>query len=526
MAPRRRDVNPTAPPEDYTACDVETLEDHNVSHATSKDNLIEEEGNFKLKKELGLMDGVGIIVGIIIGSGIFVSPKGVLQFSGSIGVALIVWAVSGILSLVGALCYAELGCLIPRSGGDYAYIYEVFGPIPAFLFLWVTLILILPTSNTVMALTFATYITKPAFPNCEEIPEIPTKLLAAVVICFLTWLNCANVKWAKTVQSVFTAGKVLALSLIIGAGIYHLASGHTENYQKMFYNTNWSVTGISTAFYQGLFSFAGWNTLNFVVEELKEPYKTLPRAICISLPIVTVIYFLTNVAYFAVLDSDAILSSNAVALSFSSEVLGVVTYAMPLFVALSTFGSLNGLIFACSRLFFVGARDGHLPQVLALINTKNYTPVPALVFQGIMTLCMLSTSDTLVLINLVSFSESVFVFMSILALLWLRYKFPNKKRPIKVWLWVAVLFFIVSIFLVVFPVVERPVELGIAIGICLAGVPVYLLCVKLSRKSQKFCAFMSKVTSVCQLLCTGLPEEEDDEEEKQRQEGSGGDGRE
>ncbi|XP_050717904.1 Y+L amino acid transporter 2-like [Eriocheir sinensis] len=508
MAPRRRDINPTAPP-DYEPCISEVEE--RIIPATSKENLIEDDGSFKLKKELGLMDGVGIIVGIIIGSGIFVSPKGVLQFSGSVGVALIVWAVSGLLSLVGALCYAELGTLIPRSGGDYAYIYEAFGPLPAFLFLWVTLLVILPTSNTVMALTFATYIIKPAFPNCDVIPQVPVKLLAAVVICFLTWLNCTNVKWAKTVQGVFTAGKVLALSLIIGAGVYHLAAGNTKNYDNIFYNTNWSVTGISTAFYQGLFSFAGWNTLNFVVEEVREPYKTLPRAIAISLPIVTLIYFLTNVAYFAVLDTDEILSSNAVALSFSSEVLGVVAYAMPLFVALSTFGSLNGLIFACSRLFFVGAREGHLPQVLALISTKSFTPVPALVFQGIMTLCMLGTSDTMVLINYVSFSESVFVFMSISALLWLRYKEPNRKRPIKVWLWVAILFFVVSIFLVVFPVVERPVELGVAIGICLAGVPVYLLCVKQAGKSVRFSAFMGKVTSVCQLLCTGLPEEQQEE---------------
>ncbi|KAG0726336.1 Y+L amino acid transporter 2 [Chionoecetes opilio] len=205
MTPRRRDINPTAPT-DYEPGSSDMDAHTNIIPATSKENLIEE-GNFKLKKELGLWDGVGIIVGIIIGSGIFVSPKGVLQFSGSMGMALIVWAVSGLLSLVGALCYAELGTLIPRSGGDYAYIYEVFGPLPAFLFLWVTLLVILPTSNTVMALTFATYIIKPAFPNCDTLPEIPVKLLAAVVICFLTWLNCANVKWAKMVQSVFTAGK-------------------------------------------------------------------------------------------------------------------------------------------------------------------------------------------------------------------------------------------------------------------------------------------------------------------------------
>ncbi|KAG0726335.1 Y+L amino acid transporter 2 [Chionoecetes opilio] len=247
---------------------------------------------------------------------------------------------------------------------------------------------------------------------------------------------------------------------------------------------------------------------------------TLPRAIVISLPIVTVIYFLTNVAYFAVLDPDQILSSNAVALSFSSKVLGVVGYAMPLFVALSTFGSLNGLIFACSRLFFVGARDGHLPQVLGLINIKNFTPLPALVFQGALTLCMLCTSDTLVLINYVSFSESIFIFMSISALLWLRYKEPNRKRPIKVWLWVVVVFFVVSVFLVVFPVVERPVELGVAIAICLAGIPVYLLCIKQAGKSIRFTSLMGQVTSVCQLLSFGLPEEEQKvvEQETSRQE--------
>ncbi|XP_045592456.2 Y+L amino acid transporter 2 [Procambarus clarkii] len=497
-------INPTAPKhheirDEYSEIEplVKSLEDS-------------DEDNFKLKKELGLMDGVGIIVGIIIGSGIFVSPKGVIQFSGSVGMSLVVWVVSGLLSMVGALCYAELGTMIPRSGGDYAYILEAFGPLPAFLFLWVSLVIILPTSNTVMALTFANYIIKPVFETCDVLPDVPVRLIAAVVVCLLTWINCTNVKWAKNVQGVFTAAKIFALLLIIAAGVLQLATGNTRNYEGAFEETNWSVSSISTAFYQGLFSFAGWNCLNFVVEELKDPFKTLPRAILISMPVVTLVYFLTNMAYFAVLDPDEVLSSNAVALSFAWRTLGVMGYVMPVFVALSTFGSLNGCIFACSRLFFVGAREGHLPQALALINVNTFTPVPALIFLGFMTLCMLVTSDTLVLINYVSFSEALFVLMSISALLWLRYSQPHRKRPIKVWLWVAVLFLPVCVFLVVLPVVERPVELGIAIGIFLTGIPVYFLCVHQAPKSQRFSAFMGSITSVCQLMYHGLPEEKDD----------------
>lgn len=464
----------------------------------------------KLKKELGLMDGVGIIVGIIIGSGIFVSPKGVLEYSGSVGVALVVWGVSGLLSMVGALCYAELGTMIPKSGGDYAYIHEAFGPLPAFLYLWVALVIIMPTGNTVIALTFANYILQPLFSNCDSPPDIPIRLIAAVVICFLTWVNCSNVKWATKVQDVFTASKVLALIIIIGAGVYHLATGHVDNYRKPFEGTNLDVAAFATAFYQGLFSFAGWNYLNFVVEELQEPYKNLPRAIMISLPMVTIIYFLTNLAYFAVLTPTEMLASNAVAVSFGNRMLGVMSWTMPFFVVCSTFGSLNGGIFASSRLFFVGARQGHLPQILALINKDNYTPVPSLLFLGFMTVFMLISSDVATLINYISFTESSFILMSIAALLWLRYKQPDRHRPIKVWIGFPILFFVICLFLVVLPIIQRPIELGVAILIISIGVPVYYFCIHREKKPKGLMNFMDKVTYTTQILCGGLPEEKNE----------------
>ncbi|XP_043213280.1 Y+L amino acid transporter 2-like [Amphibalanus amphitrite] len=265
-----------------------------------------------MKKDLGVMNGVAIIVGIIIGSGIFVSPKGVLVYSGSIGLSLIIWALCGLLSMVGALCYAELGTMIPRSGGDFAYIHESFGPLPAFLFLWVALLIIMPTGNAIQALTFAYYMLQPFYNTCHP-PDDVVRLVAAMVICFLTFINCYNVRWSSTVQEVFTGAKIVALIIIIGTGVYVLGTGDFSKYSQPFEGTRLDPGRIALALYSGLFSYAGWNYLNFVVEELKDPFRSLPRAIYISLPLVTVVYLLANVAYFAVLSPTEVLASNAVA---------------------------------------------------------------------------------------------------------------------------------------------------------------------------------------------------------------------
>lgn len=138
-------------------------------------------GRIKLKKEIGLHNAVAIIVGVIVGSGIFISPKGVLMESGSVGLSLSVWGMCGVISLVGALCYAELGTCILKSGADYAYIGEAFGHLPAFLYLWVALVIIMPTGNAITALTFAKYVLQPIFPDCE-VPSSAASLLAALCI--------------------------------------------------------------------------------------------------------------------------------------------------------------------------------------------------------------------------------------------------------------------------------------------------------------------------------------------------------
>lgn len=204
----------------------------------------------------------------------------------------------------------------------------------------------------------------------------------SVIIVLLTFVNCYNVKWATRVQNSFTFAKVLALIIIIVCGIIQLVKGNDRNlaYPASFEGTTTSPGHIALSFYSGLFSYAGWNYLNFVTEELKNPFKNLPRAIYISLPLVTIIYLLANISYFTVLTPHELLTSNAVAVTFGDRVLGSFSWIMPFSVAMSTFGGLNGGIFASSRLFFVGARYGHLPKSLAMINLKYYTPIPSLIF--------------------------------------------------------------------------------------------------------------------------------------------------
>lgn len=463
-----------------------------------------------LKKELGLLNGVAIIVGIIVGSGIFVSPRGVLQEAGSVGFSLIVWILCGILSTVGALCYAELGTSIPESGGDYAYIHKAFGPLPAFLFLWVSLLIIQPAGNAIAAMTFANYILQSLYPTCVP-PANAIRLIAAIVIVFLIFINCYNVKWSTRVQDWFTFTKIIALLIIVGCGAIQFFKNkdhvhQTLDYPNSFENTSTSPGHIALAFYSGLFSYAGWNYLNFVVEELRDPFRNLPRAIYISVPLVTVIYLLANVAYFTVLTPHEMLNSNAVAVTFGDRILGHFSWIMPLSVALSTFGGLNGGIFASSRLFFVGARNGHLPKSLAMINVKYYTPMPSLVFLGILSLLYLTTTQVYVLINYATFIESSSVLASIGALLWLRYHDPERERPIKVNLALPILFFIICLFLVFLPFYVSPFETGIGVAITLSGIPVYLVTVAWKSKPSGYNRFVDSFTTFMQKVFYCVPE--------------------
>uniref|UniRef100_A0A8C0A5B6 Solute carrier family 7 member 11 n=1 Tax=Bos mutus grunniens TaxID=30521 RepID=A0A8C0A5B6_BOSMU len=181
-----------------------------------------------LKKKITLLRGISIIIGTIIGAGIFISPKGVLQNTGSVGLSLVVWTVCGVLSLFGALSYAELGTSIKKSGGHYTYILEVFGPLPAFVRVWVELLIIRPAATAVISLAFGRYILEPFFIHCE-IPELAIKLITAVGITVVMVLNSMSVSWSARIQIFLTFCKLTAILIIIVPGVMQLIKAPFDN---------------------------------------------------------------------------------------------------------------------------------------------------------------------------------------------------------------------------------------------------------------------------------------------------------
>ncbi|XP_063707414.1 Y+L amino acid transporter 2-like [Culicoides brevitarsis] len=460
-----------------------------------KDNYTTNNDDIGLKAKMTLMNGVTVIVGSIIGSGIFVSPTGVLMNTGSVNMALIVWVISGLFSMVGAYCYAELGTMIKKSGADYAYIKETFGPFMAFIRLWIECMIVRPCSQAIVALTFSVYVLKPFFPDCQP-PDDAARILAFCCICILTFINCWDVKWATAVQDLFTWAKLFALFIIIVTGLYFLFTGHTEFFT--FDNTKHEITSLALSFYSGLFAFNGWNYLNFIIEELQDPVRNLPRAIYISCTLVTVVYFFTNVAFYTILSPEEVLGSEAVAVTFADRCFGMFAWTIPVFVALSTFGAVNGILLTSSRLFYAGACEGQMPEILTMIQIQRLTPTPAVLIMALLSMLYLMSSNIFALINYVGFATWLSIGAAVLCLPWLRWKQPNLERPIKVNLIFPVFYLLATLFVVIVPMLASPRETMYGCLMILSSIPVYVIFIAWKSKPKWFHGLLNVITAFLQ----------------------------
>ncbi|CAF4558375.1 unnamed protein product [Rotaria sp. Silwood1] len=390
-----------------------------------------------LKRHLGLFSGVCFIVGMIIGSGIFVSPKGVLRGTQSIGLCLIIWIASGLVSLLGALCYAEIGAVIPRNGAEIAYmkegigsIHERIGEILAYLFNWTSTLILKPASIAVLTLTFSQYFLSGIFIDCDP-PEELVKITAVFAI-------------------------LTTIVTVIIVGIVRMAQGYTQNLQNGFEGTTTKPLSVALAFYSGLWAYDGWNGLNSITEELKNPERNLWLSIVLALPSIIILYLLTNISYFTVMSKVELLSSNAVAVTWGEVAIGPVVRALPILISISALGSGNGALFSSARYCMVGAQYGYLPEIFACIHKQRLTPVPGIVLEGLIAIALCMPSNIEGLIDFFSFAAWIFYGVTFLATLFCKFTMKKAKRVINVPIPLIIIIILIAIYLVFAPVIADP----------------------------------------------------------------------
>ncbi|XP_041840936.1 b(0,+)-type amino acid transporter 1 isoform X2 [Melanotaenia boesemani] len=398
--------------------------------------------------------------------------------------------------------------MITKSGGEYSYLTEAFGSLMGYLYSWTTVMVLKPSSFAIITLSFAEYASAPFYSGCDP-PLVVIKCLSAAAIFIIVIVNCLSVKLASYVQNIFTAAKLVIIVVIVGAGIFRLAQGNTKTLSNAFEGTSSSVGAIGLAFYNGLWAYDGWNQLNYITEELKDPFRNLPLAILIGIPLVTVCYVLVNVAYFTAMTTTELLLSPAVAVTFGDRVLYPLSWMVPLFVVFSTFGSANGSCFTAGRLAYVSGREGHMVKILSYISLKRYTPSPALVFNGVLSFFYIIPADINTLINYFSFAQWVFYGLTALALIVMRFTRKELHRPVKVPIVIAGLMVLVSCYLVLAPIIDKPeMEYLYCTIFIFSGLLLYYPFVH--RKFQWARKFMRPITMHLQLLMEVVPPEKNE----------------
>ncbi|KAI5636768.1 amino acid permease domain-containing protein [Phthorimaea operculella] len=334
----------------------DALEKANLKTETGRRQSAVSTGSVKLKRELGLFSAVNLILGVMIGSGIFVSPSSALKYSGSVGLCLIIWIISGIISLLGALSFAELGTVVAKSGGEYAYIQEAFGkmhkfwgPLPAFSCAWIYVVILRPAEVAIIVMTCAEYSIQPFTMDLD--PDYKERAITLASLAFLfimTYINITSVKLFVKVQNIFGVCKVAACLIVIGGGIYEIARGNTDNLSKGFEGSTTSAGGIALALYSGCGrSMVGtvWPASLRIIN----PAVNVPLSISIAVPVITGLYVFMNVAYMTVMSYAEMTSLPAVAVTFGARVLGKASFLIPLGVAVSTFGCAMSVQFGVTR---------------------------------------------------------------------------------------------------------------------------------------------------------------------------------
>jgi APA family basic amino acid/polyamine antiporter len=408
------------------------------------------------------------VVGGIIGGGIFRTPAAVAERVGSSTLILAVWVAGGVVAVIGALCFGELGHRRPRAGGGYVYLREAWGPLPAFLYGWALLLVIASGAIAAIAVTFADYTL--ALTGLSARFTLP---LAVAAILFVSGVNYLGVRPGAVLQNIFTLLKLLALALLVVAG---LAAGLPADAPV----PAGAPSAIGAALVPVLFTYGGWQQTNFIAEEMVEPERNLPRALLLGVGIVVLVYLLANLAYLRVLGPAGLAASTAPAADAMRVVMGPVGGKLiAAGIAVSTFGFLNLVVLVTPRVFQAMAADGVFFPRLARLHPVHRTPTAAIVLQAVWATALALSGSFNQLVDYVAFADWVFFGLTVAALF--VYRARDRKTPGPAtgfrtpgYPWTPALFVAASIFVVASSVAANPRNALVGTGLLLLGVPVYL----------------------------------------------------
>ena len=427
-----------------------------------------------LERTLSLKDLVFIVIGTVIGSGIFLVPGAVLrQSQGAVGLALLVWLVAGLLSLLGALTYGEMGAMRPDAGGLYVYIRDAFGPLPAFLYGWMVFIVGGSGAVATLAVAFTNYARQ-----FLPLSDPAAKAVAVAMILVVMLVNVRGTRQGATVQNWSTALKALAIlvmSILLLSSGTGLAATETGWWPESV-GAGTLLGGVGLAMIAVLWAYEGWHYVTFSAGEAIDPQRTFPRGIVTGTALVVGLYVLANVGYVAALGAAGVMQSNRVAAEAVAMHFGAAWgKAIAAVILVSIFSAANGLTLTAPRLYYAMARDGLFFQRLAEVSPRFGTPAVAIVASSVWAMLLAATGTFEQLLTYVVFMGWVFFALAAMAIFAYRRREPHAVRPFRTpgYPVTPILFIISALAIVINTLVTQPGRGFIGLGGVALGVPVY-----------------------------------------------------
>ncbi len=428
-----------------------------------------------LKKTLRPVDAVMIVVGNVIGVGIFTTTGFIAGDLPDASLIIAVWVLGGVLTLFGALTYGELGAMYPRAGGDYVYLKEAYGPLAGFMVGWVGFFIINPGSMAALALGLTEYLLPLVGAGGEDLSPVVQKVTALTMILVFTFINYVSVQWSSWAQNLLSGFNLVTIVIMVSAG-FIFGSGSWENFD--YHSKTTSVNDLfGPAMVSVFFTYSGWFVSAYVASEMKNPRKTLPFSLIISSLVVTVVYIVMNVFYIYALSIPAMDGVVDIARRASESLLGgQASVLFSIMIVCAILGSLNSVTLTAPRIYYAMARDGLFPIRLGMVHPRFKTPHYSIAIQAVIACVLILAGNFYQLLSYTVFFMLLTCIATAFGVFFLRFRKPQLKRPYKVWGYpfTTIVFVAAYAWISIRVFLYNPRDALIGIFIVLIGIPFFM----------------------------------------------------